>query len=98
MNFGPIELDEIKLVKFNFLDEAGEGAVLSSPSVVCTTHKGVDAGPAAVLVGVPTVVGSEVHQKIQPGIVGVTYKLRATVMDSAGLKHGMTGYVAVAPS
>jgi hypothetical protein len=95
MKIGPIESDEIKLAKFDFTDEVDASATLTSPTVVCTVHKGTDPTPANVLVGSPVVSGKEVHQKVQPGVVGVTYKLRTVVTDSSGLKHGMTGLLEV---
>lgn len=94
MKLGPLETDEIKMLRFDFTSEAGPGATLSSPEVTCTTYEGVDPAPA-VKIGAPTVVGSEVHQKVQGTLAGVTYKVRATVSDSDGLRHGITGYLEV---
>ena len=92
---GPIEIGEIKLIKFDFAGEAGDGVTLLSPTVVCTVHKGTDPSPASVLFGAAVISGTELHQMVQPGVSGTTYKLRASVIDSATLRHGMTGLLEV---
>lgn len=87
---GPIEIGEIKAVKFDFSSEAAAGVTLSLPDVDCDVWKGVDATPGSVLVGLPAVSGLFVVQMVQPGVVGCTYKLTALVTDSSGLRHKMS--------
>jgi hypothetical protein len=94
---GPLEIGEIKSARFEFAPEAGEGVTLSLPTVTCVVLSGVDASPAAVLVGSPTVVGTTVVQKIQPGVVGCVYKLNAFVSDSSGLRHHISTKFRVVP-
>lgn len=89
VELGPIEVGEVKAVRFDFSGEAGT-ATLLSPVVSCTVLKGTDPNPDNVLVSIPTVDGMCVVQLIQPGVVGCTYRLRALVLDSAGLRHGIT--------
>jgi len=92
---GPLELGEIKDVRFDFSSEAASSTTLSSPSVTCVVLEGVDATPSAVLSGSPSVSGKEVVQRIQPGVAGCTYKLNAFVSDSSGLRHHIAAKVSV---
>lgn len=92
---GPLEAGEIKEVRFGFSTEAASGTTLVSPTVTCAVLSGTDAAPSAVLVGSPTVSGKEVVQRIQPGVVGCTYKLSAFVSDSTGLRHHIAAKVSV---
>lgn len=92
---GPIEVGEIKAARFDFSGEAPAGASLTAPSCTCVGLSGVDLSPASVLFGLPYIEGMFVVQLIQPGVVGCNYKLRATVTDSSGLRHGITAQVKV---
>ena len=92
---GPLELGEIKEARFDFSTEAAEGTTLTSPSVTCVVLDGTDASPSSVLYGSPTVSGKEVVQRIQPGVVGCTYKLNAFASDSSGLRHHIAAKLSV---
>jgi len=92
---GPLEVGEIKDVRFDFSTEAASSTTLSAPTVTCAVLDGTDASPSAVLSGSPTVSGKEVVQRIQPGVVGCTYKLNAFVSDSSGLRHHIAAKVSV---
>lgn len=94
---GPIEIGEIKTLTFDFTAEAKSGAVLSAPSVVVEVLSGTDLTPSNVKLGVATVDGLNVLQKVQPGVVGCVYKLRALVSDAAGNRHGISVKLQVAP-
>lgn len=98
VNVGPLELDEIKQVVFDFSSEVDDGVVLNTPTVTVTVLEGTDGSPSTVKQGVPTINGQYVLQQVKPGVVGVLYKLRATVLDQNGLKHGMTAHMKVAPA
>lgn len=95
---GPLELDEIKIVRFDFSTEAEATASLNTPIVTCVLLEGVDASPSAVLYGAPTVNGLYVTQQVKPGVAGCFYKLRAKVIDSDGAKHGMSCHLRVVPA
>lgn len=84
---GPIEIGEIKSVKFDFSSEAAAGVTLSLPDVDCVVWEGVDPAAASMLVGASLVSGMTVVQVVQPGVVGCKYKLTALVTDSSGLRH-----------
>lgn len=94
-NIGPIEIGEIKDVRFDFSAEAGAQAVLSLPTVACTLFEGVDPTPSTVRVGSPTASGSLVTQRIQPGVQGCTYKLDAWATDAGGLRHHIAALIEV---
>jgi len=92
---GPLEVGEIKEVRFDFSTEAASATTLSAPTVTCVVLDGVDASPSAILSGSPTVSGKDVVQRIQPGVVGCTYKLHAFATDSSGLRHHIAAKMSV---
>lgn len=94
---GPLELDEIKIVRFDFSTET-DLLSIGTPIVTCVLLEGVDANPAAVLQGSPVVNGVYITQQVKPGVAGCFYKLRATCIDSDGAKHGMSCYLKVVPA
>lgn len=88
---GPIHQGEIKVLTFPFADElAAQGTnltlTLAFPCSV-TPVSGQDANAALMLVGDPVISGTEVKQRVQPGVSGVIYKLRARAQDDAGNRH-----------
>jgi hypothetical protein len=87
--FGPIEVGEIKAVRFDFSTETA--AVLSAPTVSVTVLSGTDPSPSSVLSGPATIVGLEIVQKITALVGGVTYRIRAEANDADGLHHGVSG-------
>ena len=89
-------MGELKAVRFDFSKDTS--ANLSAPTVTVSVLKGTDASPNNVKVSDPVVVGQEVVQKIQPGVVGCTYKLRCLVTDADGLKHALSGVFSVDPA
>lgn len=94
---GPLELDEIKIVRFDFSTET-DALSIGTPIVTCALLDGVDASPSAVLYGSPIVNGLYVTQHVKPGVSGCFYKLRATCIDSDGAKHGMSCHLKVVPA
>lgn len=94
--FGPIEAGEVKAVRFDFSSEVtSSSATLSNPVVEVSVLEGTDPTPNAMKVGLPTIVGLEVVQKIQPGVPGCTYKFRCVADDSDSLRHAVAGKVTV---
>lgn len=91
--FGPIEVGEIKAVRFDFSSETA--LTLSSPVVSLRVLSGTDATPQAMLSGVPAVVGLEVVQKLAPTVGGCTYEIWAFANDSDGLRHRVAGEFSV---
>jgi len=96
-NLGPLELDEIKALRFDFTSEVQAGVTLSLPTVTIEVLQGTDPAAASMLLDAPLVVGLEVVQKVQPGVAGCKYKVRATATDSTGLRHGISGELLVLP-
>lgn len=97
---GPLEVGEIKALRFDFSTEAAEAVTLSAPiagDVTCVVLDGVDANPGSVLVGLPVVDGKFLVQRVQPGVVGVTYKVNAFATDSSGLRHHIAAKFSVVP-
>jgi len=57
---------------------------LSNPQCTIRVASGIDAAPAAMLSGSPVLVGGIVKQRIQGGVVGVTYTLTFVVTAADG--------------
>ena len=86
---GPLDVEEIKVVRFEFVAELAPTATLSSAAVAVTLTYGTDAAPAGLLVGSPLIQGTDVLQQVT-GVgrtVGATYHLRARVVDDSGNTH-----------
>lgn len=92
---GPLEVGEIKAIKFDFTTEAGAEAILSAQTVTCVVVSGTDPSPDNVKLGLPTIDGPFVVQKVQPGVVGCVYKLRALASDATGLRHAVSSRLSV---
>lgn len=92
---GPKDPEEIKLVKFPFANELEVGETLGSLVVTCTVLAGADAGYATVLLGAPVLIGTDVVQRVQNGLDGVSYMLRAKATGSSGLVHVVPGVLEV---
>lgn len=88
---GPLEIGEIKRIGFNFASEKAETATLTAASqtVTIVVLDGTDVSPNNVMVGSPVIAGDWVYQKVQPGVAGCKYKLKAFASDSDGLRHGV---------
>lgn len=87
MDLGPKFTDEIKVVKFPFAVELNGAAIAVAAATTCTVLVGTDASAGAMVLGVATVVGTDVLQRVQNGVDGNTYRLRAKVTDNAGNVH-----------
>jgi hypothetical protein len=97
ITIGPLDFDEIKIVRFDFSTET-DAAAIGTPVVTCALLDGIDASPGAVLYGSPIVSGFYVTQLVRSGVVGCVYKLRATCIDSDGAKHGVSGRLKILPA
>lgn len=95
---GPLELDELKVIRFDFTSEVEDTTTIGTPVVTCVLLDGVDATPANVLIGTPLINGFFATQQVRPGVAGCLYKLRATVLDGDGNKHGITCHLKVVPA
>lgn len=88
---GPLEVDEVKAIRFDFSSElAGAASLQGEPLVTVMVIDGVDPNPDNVKVSPATISGNEVLQMVRAGVAGVTYKLRAKASDNTGLTHGMS--------
>lgn len=84
---GPKHPAEIKRLRFPFALELDTGTSLSALAASVTVAAGTDASPAALLLGLPTAVGTEVLQLIQGGLHGVEYQIDMQATDNTGLRH-----------
>lgn len=92
---GPKDPEEIKVIKFPFARELNGATIASVSYVTPTTFKGTDPSPGAVALGAPVPSGTDVLQRMQAGLDGVSYKWRAKVVDSNGNVHVATEVVQV---
>jgi hypothetical protein len=93
---GPKDPEETKVVRFSFASELETGATLASAQMSITAVSGIDYTPAALLLGGPVIVGSDVLQRVQGGLDGVTYQLRVKANDNTGLVHVVSAQLLVA--
>jgi hypothetical protein len=94
---GPLEIGEIKALRFDFSTEADDATTLLSPVVTVSLLSGVDPTPSSVKSGSPTLDGKELVQIVVPGVAGCVYKVDAFVQDSSGLRHHMSARMSVVP-
>lgn len=94
---GPLELGEIKAIRFDFSEDADIATTLLTPVTSIALLGGVDASPGSVKSGSPTIDGKEVVQLVVPGVAGCSYKVSCFVQDSSGLRHHRSCRMDVAP-
>ncbi len=79
--------EEWVVVSVDFARVTPPGDTLSSPSVVATVLRGMDASPGAALSGAPQITGTIVAQLMIDAVDGVDYKLRFKVQTSSGQRR-----------
>ena len=85
---GPKHPLEIKIIRFVFSGDIAGATMLSSVApVTSSVIDGTDAAPQNIVLGLATISGSEVLQRITGGLDGVTYLLECVATDSAGNVH-----------
>lgn len=92
--FSPKDPAEVVTLGFDFAALA-PGLALSAPAVSATVATGTDAAPAALLSGAATIEGTRVLQRVQGGLAGVTYTLRAQVDAADGSRWVLAGLLPV---
>lgn len=80
----PKDPAEVIVVAFGYGDELDPGETLSTAAVTADLRAGVDASPAAILDGAPIIVGAAVLQRIGASAAAAVYRLRCTIITSAG--------------
>jgi hypothetical protein len=93
--FGPIDYQEIKVLRFKFGDELEAGKTIVSVTMNAIVSQGIDASPTDRFLGAAVISGTDVLQKFQPSTPDVLYHIRARVVDSDGLAHVMAGNLQV---
>lgn len=79
-----IDLEEVDNIAFEFGGRLLAGETIATSSVGAEAVSGVDATAAAMVQGLPVVVGEDVLQKVIGKVLGVTYKLRCRAVLSSG--------------
>lgn len=93
----PKLLGESINVQFDFSSRLGTSETISTKSVVASVLSGTDASPSAIISGAASSSGAVVTQLVIGGVLGVLYKLLATVTTSGGQTLQMAAYLAIAP-
>jgi len=90
-----LDLDEVVDVWFDFAPVMRVPDAILSVAVTCEARVGGDPSAPAMRMGAP-VFGAEIAvQRIQPGLPGVTYLLRATATLAGGGKHTAAALIKV---
>ena len=89
---------EVKLVTFDFTNEAAVGSELASPSVAKSLVKGADTNASSLTVGTPAVSGMLLKVLIGGGTDKCKYKLRAQVTADNNEVHEMDATLEVSES
>lgn len=96
--FDPKDPVEIVPLSFDFTELIGAGSP-TSPTISITRHSGAqDSDPGAMLAGAVQLVGMDVRQKVQAGVAGCTYYLKATVDTADGYRFALAGLLEVQPA
>lgn len=91
--FSDADPDESDRFSFDFRKRLVPGETISAATFNLSVISGVDATPATRLVGVATIDGTRVNQRVASLIAGVVYKLEAIVLTSAGDTKSLWGRI-----
>jgi hypothetical protein len=91
----PKSLTEVRFEKFDFTSLLDAGESVTSSTVTATVYSGVDASPSSMISGSASVSNNVVTQKIQGGVVGVTYGLVCTANTNLGQTLVQAAYLVV---
>lgn len=70
---------EILSIDIDMLSRLAVGETIATAAAAISVHSGTDATPSTMLLGLPTISGSIVTQKVQAGLPGVIYKLAISI-------------------
>lgn len=92
--FSPKDPAEVVTLAFDFSPLIGK-ATITACSVGAMVYRGLDAAPAATLAASADALGSVVLQRVQGGVAGVTYRLKAQIDASDGNRYVLAGLLPV---
>lgn len=96
--FDPKDPIEIVPLSFDFTELIGSGSP-QTPTISVIRHSGAtDSDPSAMLAGAVQLVGMDVRQKVQAGVAGCVYYLKATVDTAEGYRYALAGLLEVQPA
>jgi len=76
---------------FDYSPVLGTTETISSATCTVEVKEGTDPTPSAILVGSPSISGSQVAQRISGGLDGVIYRLQMTATTSATNVYTIVG-------
>jgi hypothetical protein len=85
-------------ISFDFLSRLKIGETVGTAACVMSVLSGIDANPAAMLSGLPSISGSIVSQKVIDGLPGVTYILSISIRTSLNNVYVTEGKLSVLSS
>jgi hypothetical protein len=88
---------ETRNIVFDFTSELASAETISGVAITLSVYSGTDLTPA-VLSGNPTISGPRVTQKVQAGIVGVTYAMVCEATTSAAQVLSISTYLTIVPN
>lgn len=92
-DFADAEVGESEPYGFDFVRDLPSGETIASAIFELSVASGVDASPAAHLIGSPVTNGTKVSQRIEGMAAGARYKLRCVITTSAGNKRALHSFV-----
>jgi hypothetical protein len=91
--FHQADSDESEIYAFDFRRDLVLGESITSVSFELVVIDGVDASVASRLVGLPTISGSQVRQRVAGLLAGNTYKLEALAVTNQSNTKSLWGRV-----
>lgn len=91
--FSPSDVGEAEFYGFDFSRLLGAGETITSVTWNCTVISGIDGNPSSHLSGSPLINGGITTQFVSGFLPGVTYRLQALVITSAGQILSLYGHV-----
>jgi hypothetical protein len=92
----PLDVADVDVIEFDYTLFAA-ASTITATLATCEVQRGVHATPAAVLLGLPTVVGSKVYQRVQGagGLADVQYHIRMRAELADGRARVLAGILPI---
>lgn len=95
--FPSLQSGETVTLSFDFSSRMTVGQTISTAAMSVELFSGIDAAPAALLSGSPSISGAIVTHKVAPTLPGNVYDVQCAASLATGQVLIMGGYVAVNP-
>lgn len=85
-----IDPEDVDVLEFDFSVYAA-GSAITAQTVSAQVQRGTHASPQDILLGVPTVSGFKVYQRVSNALDEVVYGIRARAVFADGRAHVLAG-------